>query len=72
MVVGRKAIIEYLRPRLRLPSGPDAAWIKILRWRKKYGLDKLFHHDVTGAPYIYPAQIRDWHEAQEKAKNVPI
>jgi hypothetical protein len=60
LVIGRKELIRYFQGRLRLPSDQKDAWQKICRWRKKYGLELLFHHDVNGKPYIIPVEIEAW------------
>ncbi len=60
MIVGRKAIIEFLRVPLQLYEDETVAWRKINRWKQKYYLTRLIHHTPSGAPYIIPAEIRAW------------
>jgi hypothetical protein len=59
-VVGRKAIIEFLRVIFDLSPDPRTAWNKILRRRRAYGMDKLFHHDMAGHPYIIKTEMQAW------------
>lgn len=71
-IVGRKAIIEFLRAALDLSPTAKTAWNKILRWRKDQGMEKIFHRDITGRPYIIPEEARRWFlEAEGKARRVP-
>lgn len=58
--IGRKAIINYLREFIDAPQKYTSAWIKVLRWRKRYGLPIERH--VNGSPYIDEAIFRDWHQ----------
>lgn len=60
MVVGRKDIIEYLRKPLDLSQNQRTAWNKIYRWRKQQGMDKVFHRDITGRPFILKAEVIEW------------
>lgn len=59
-IVGRKAIITYLRGPLDLSPDSRTAWNKIMRWRKHQGMDKLFHRDITGRPFIIAGEVREW------------
>lgn len=59
-VVGRKAIIEFLRAPLDLSRDPQIAWNKIMRWRKRQGMDGLFHRDITGRPFILKGEVKEW------------
>lgn len=56
--VGRKAIIEYLRPYLALSMDQTIAWQKIRRWRMRYGLPILAQ--PTDKPYIDPEEFERW------------
>jgi 5-methylcytosine-specific restriction endonuclease McrA len=47
-IVGRKAIIDFLRVPLDLSPTAKTAWNKILRWRRNQGMEELFHRDITG------------------------
>ena len=72
MIVGRKAIIKYLSVPLDLSSDPRTAWNKILRWRKHQGMEKVFHRDVTGRPFVIVTEIRKWiMETDNKTQRVP-
>ena len=59
-VVGRKAIIEYLRAALDLSPDPRVAWNKIMRRRKDQGMNNLFHRDIAGRPYILKTEVKEW------------
>ena len=59
-VVGRKAIIEYLRSALDLSHDHDTAWNKIRRWKRNYGMAALFHSHLNGQPYIIVSEVREW------------
>lgn len=59
-VVGRKAIIEYLRPKLALADNMIGAWSAIRRWRQNYGFDKLIRHLPNGKPYLIKADFELW------------
>lgn len=59
-IVGRKAIIEFLRAPLDLSSDPRTAWNKIMRWRKNQGMDGVFHRDITGRPFIIKTEVQEW------------
>lgn len=59
-IVGRKAIIEFLKAPLDLSPTAKTAWNKILRWRRQQGMEKLFHRDITGRPYIIASETREW------------
>lgn len=48
--VGRKAIIEYLRPYLDLSEDQDIAWNKVRRWKRRYSLP--VETQPNGKPYI--------------------
>ena len=60
IIVGRKDIIEYLRKPLDLSPNQRIAWNKIYRWRKQQGMEKVFHRDITGRPFIIKAEVREW------------
>lgn len=59
-IVGRKAIIEFLRAPLDLSRDSRVAWNKIMRWRKHQGMDKLFHRDITGRPFVISTEVKEW------------
>lgn len=59
-VVGRKAIIGFLRSALDLSDNQRTAWNKILRWRKNHGMEKIFYKDITGRPFIIASEVREW------------
>lgn len=59
-IVGRKAIIEFLRVPLDLSPTAKTAWNKILRWRRNQGMEELFHRDITGRPYIIGCEVKEW------------
>ncbi len=72
--VGRKAIIEYLRPYLDLSDDFTVAWRKVRRWRINYGLPIL--HQPNTIPYIDPEEFVMWwktylkkRKAQQVGKN---
>ena len=48
--IGRKAIIEYLRPYLDLSEDQDIAWNKVRRWKRRYSLP--VETQPNGKPYI--------------------
>ena len=48
--VGRKEIIAYLRPFIKLPQNPAYAWQKVKRWRRRYCLP--IEIQLNGKPYI--------------------
>lgn len=60
MIVGRKAIIEYLKPLLGLSGDQDVAWRKVYRWRERYAMEKLFHHAPNGRPYLLRGEVEEW------------
>lgn len=65
--IGRKAIIEYLRPYLDLPSTHEYAWRKILRWRQKYGLP--IESQPNGKPYIDQIVFLEYWSRFQKKRN---
>ena len=60
MLVGRKAIIEFLRVPLDLSPNMRIAWNKVYRWRTQQGMDKVFHRDITGRPFIIKSEVIEW------------
>jgi len=65
--VGRKAIIQYLRPYLDLSPDIHMAWQKIRRWRIKYGLP--IDSQPNMRPYIDPAVFEAWWDRYLALKN---
>jgi hypothetical protein len=65
--VGRKEIIEYLRPYLDLPERQQYAWRKILRWRQKYGLP--IEPQPNGKPFIDEVVFRKYWAGFRKKRN---
>lgn len=53
--IGRKAMIEYLRPFLDLSDDLTIAWNKVRRWRRRYGLPVAVQ--PNGKPYIDEADF---------------
>lgn len=60
MIVGRKAIIEYLRSPLQLGFNQDNAWKKIKRWKRSWGLSICFHRLPNGSPYLIAGEVEMW------------
>ncbi len=56
--IGRKAIIQYLRPYLDLSPDIHMAWQKVRRWRIRYGLP--IEVQPNDKPYIDPAMFEAW------------
>ena len=49
-LVGRKAICDYM----------GISWRTVLRWKKKYGLDRLLLSDINGYPVIIKSEAKRW------------
>lgn len=60
MVVGRKDIIAFLKIPLALSSNASDAWRKLYRLRSDKGMERLFHHDFLGRPFILKSEIAQW------------
>ena len=59
-IVGRKAIIALLKKPLDLSGDGKVAWNKIMKWRKEYGMEKLFYRNMAGRPFVMASEIREW------------
>jgi hypothetical protein len=59
-VVGRKAIIEYLRVPLQLSIDSEIAWRKVRRWKRDYGMKELFHRTPGNSPYVIGSEVELW------------
>ena len=65
--IGRKAIIEYLRPYLDLPEDLKTAWQKVRRWRLRYGLP--IESQPNGKPYVDQGVFLEYWSKFSKRQN---
>ena len=56
--VGRKEIVAFLRPYIKLNPDADKAWRTVRRWRIRYGLP--IDTQPNGKPYIDPPRFTRW------------
>ncbi len=61
--VGRKAIIDYLKPYLALSDDTRTAWNMVRRWRVRYWIDTVIIQPLpNGKPALDPAAFEQWWE----------
>ncbi len=61
--VGRKAIIDYLKPYLALSDDTRTAWNMVRRWRMRYWTGTIIVQPLpNGKPALDPAAFESWWE----------
>ncbi len=66
--VGRKAIIDYLKPYLALSDDTRTAWNMIRRWRVRYWMDTVIIQPLpNGKPALDPAAFEQWWKRYKEA-----
>jgi len=63
-IVGRKAIVAYLRPFLGLAEDVKPAWRALRRWIKKYNF--RIRYLPNGIPYLDPIEFQVYWDAYLK------
>lgn len=68
IIIGRKAIVAFMRQYADLNDDFMVAWRLLVRWSKQYKFP--LHHEVHGRPSVFPHEVEKWmKESRENIDN---
>ncbi len=63
--IGRKAIVAYLEPFLKLPENHESAWKKVKKWRNRFH-DFPIHTLPNRKPFLDELEFESWWQESQK------